>query len=504
MQQMNFKYKRTKVIATLGPAITGKIFTWQQFNDPKNVGIIEDAYNNMEKIIDAGVNIVRLNFSHGTHEEQEIRIKIARDCAQKLNRNVAVMLDTKGPEIRVGKFKTDDLYTINIGSIVKIFTKDRKLGDEKQFYVVDSTGTYNMAKDVKTDGMILIDDGKLQLQITKVDIAKGVIEAQALNTHAICENKRINLPDTKYTLPFLSKKDENDIKFAIKNNIEYIALSFVNSAENIKQIRKILKENNANENMQLIAKIESTEGIRNIDEIIAETNGVMVARGDLALEIPFFDIPYWEKYIIKKCRFIGKPVIIATQMLDSLERSLLPTRAEVTDVFFAVDRGADATMLSGETAKGAFPIRSVEVMSTIDYTAEQLFDYKRSLNVYFPNTNYPKYAKDIAIKIAKKVLPSEKDNRLIFPTDVVVVFSNDSEVIWAIASIRPAANIFVMTNDKNLRTKFAINYGIFVRYFESFTDLNNTFLEYAQTALKNIPYTNGLVLYKNKFYELPK
>jgi pyruvate kinase len=248
------------------------------------------AYQRMEGIIKSGVTCVRLNFSHGAYEEQQVRINIARDVAKKLNRNISVMLDTKGPEIRLGKIKDGPVPVLKDSNIT-IYTKEMIIGDNTKFSVTDSTGTYNMSKDVKVDGTILVDDGKLQLKIKEVDIDKGIIKTTVLNNHSINDKKRINLPNTEYSMPFMSQKDRDDILFGIKNNVDYIAASFVNSKENVQEIREFLDANGGSQ-IQIISKIESTHAIRNIDEILNATNGVMVARGDLALEIPFYDVPY--------------------------------------------------------------------------------------------------------------------------------------------------------------------------------------------------------------------
>jgi pyruvate kinase len=258
--------------------------------NPQNKAMIDLAYQRMEGIIKAGVTCVRLNFSHGTYEEQQVRIKIVRDVAKKLNRNISVMLDTKGPEIRVGKIKDGPLSVLKDSSIT-VYTKKDILGDSAAFSVSDSTGTYNMAKDVKIGGIILVDDGKLQLRVNEVDEIAGVIKTTVLNNHTINDKKRINLPNTEYSMPFMSSKDQNDILFGIKNNVDYIAASFVNSKENVHEIRDFLDKNGGAQ-IQIISKIESTHAIHNIDEILDATNGVMVARGDLALEIPFYDVPY--------------------------------------------------------------------------------------------------------------------------------------------------------------------------------------------------------------------
>ncbi|GHU47147.1 hypothetical protein FACS1894218_0970 [Bacilli bacterium] len=350
----------------------------KMFNDPNNKELVQLAYERMEGIIKAGVTCVRLNFSHGSYEEHQIRINIAREVAKKVSRNISVMLDTKGPEIRLGQIK-DGPSPVAKDSSVTIYTLKNIVGDGSKFFVTDSTGTYNMAKDVKVGGIILVDDGKLQLRINNVDVAKGIINTTALNAHHVNDKKRINLPNTEYSMPFLSQKDKDDILFGIKNKVDYVAASFVNSKENVNEIRKFL-DDNGGDKIQIISKIESTHAIHNIDEILEVTNGVMIARGDLALEIPFYDVPYWQKYIIRKCRMIGKPSIVATQMLDSLEKNIQPTRAEVTDVFFAVERGADATMLSGESAQGLFPVQAVYTMRMIDKKSELLFDYQRAID----------------------------------------------------------------------------------------------------------------------------
>jgi pyruvate kinase len=340
--------------------------------------MVKTAYEKMEEAILAGANCLRLNFSHGSYEEQGVRIKIARDVAQKLKRNISLMLDTKGPEIRITNVLNGPI-PIKKDSELIIYCLKTVDGGYKQFSVSDSSKTYNMAKDVKKDGIILVDDGKLQLKIKNVNVELGEIEVVALNNHAINTGKRINLPNTEYSMPFLSDKDKEDLLFAAKNKFDYVAASFTNTRDDIRAIKEFLRSNGGS-TIQVIAKIETSQAINNIDDIIDEANGIMVARGDLALEIPYYDVPYYQKYIIRKCRFVAKPCIVATQMLDSLEKNIHPTRAEVTDVFFAVERGADATMLSGESAQGVFPINAIQTMHNIDIKSELLFDYQRAIN----------------------------------------------------------------------------------------------------------------------------
>lgn len=284
-------YKRTKIITTVGPALTNKLLTLKSLKDPKNTKLVKDAYTKIEQAIVNGVNCFRMNFSHGEYEEHLTKMKIIRDVASKLNKNVALMLDTKGPEIRCGKFKQAIQSLIKAGTKVIIHTIKKIIGTAKEFSVSDSSENYNMANDVKINSRILVDDGKLELVVKKVDADKGIIECVATNSHAICEKKRINLPGCNYALDFLSQKDIDDISFGCKNNVDYIAASFVNSAQDVKQIREVLIQNHK-PNIQIISKIESSNAIKNLDEIIEASDGIMVARGDLALEIPYYDVPY--------------------------------------------------------------------------------------------------------------------------------------------------------------------------------------------------------------------
>ncbi len=482
-------YKRTKIIATLGPAITQKLWDLDMLNNPKNAKSRELAYQRMEDIIKSGVNCVRLNFSHGSHEEQIMRIKIAREVAKKLKRNISIMLDTKGPEIRLGKFESD-FVTIQQGDKLIIHTTKEIVGNSKEFYATDSTGKYNMANDVKVGGLILINDGKFQVRVNKVNKKDGLIYCTALNKADISEKKRINLPNATYSMPFMSEKDKKDVQFACDHNLDYIAASFANSKENVEEIRAILKKNK-NTHIQIISKIETTHAINNIDQIIDASDGIMVARGDLGLEIPYYDVPYWEKYMIRKCRYVGKPVIVATQMLDSLERNIQPTRAEVTDVFFAVERGADSTMLSGESAQGLFPVRAVSTMAEIDVKSELLFDYNRAFTFYFPKAKLPSKAKTVAKTIAKKLLPYGSDVAPSFPYEFVALFTNDINTIKAVSNIRPAATIVVITDRKDLLTAFGISYAIQTYYVNDLAKAKKEYNKVSKAAVKTFKSKPG-------------
>lgn len=455
-------YKKTKITATLGPAVTGKIFSMEDYNDESKKKLVDEAKKMLSDIFDAGVNVVRFNFSHGNYEEQSVRLDMVRKVAKEKGMNISLMLDTKGPEIRVYKMSEKETE-IKEGSSVTISCLKKEVGNNKMFSVYDPTGTYNMAKDVKVGDIIFVDDGKLDLRVKKVDVDSGIIETISSNTWVIRENKRINLPNANYSLPFMSEKDRNDIIFAAKNKFDYVAASFVNSANDVKEIREILR-NNGGENIQIISKIETMNATNALDQIIDASDGIMVARGDLGLEIPYYNVPRVEKYIIKDCRHKGKPVIVATQMLDSLETKIQPTRAEVTDVFFAVERGADCTMLSGETANGSYPINAVSVMSKINKSSENFFDYQRAIDVYFEKTEFSKEKSGkLAKKIAYMVAPQRDIDNSEFLYSSVIIFSNEYDLALALSNIRCAAPIFLVTDRKELATRFGLNYGLYVK-----------------------------------------
>lgn len=494
--------KKTKIIATLGPSVTGKMFTFEQFNDPNNAEKIKEAKNRLSEIYDSGVNAIRLNFSHGTYEEQLIKIQLAREVANEKNLNIGFILDTKGPEIRVFEIENGEV-SIENNSIVKIFTTQKIVGNSNQFSVYDSTNTYNMARDVKVDDIIFVDDGKLKLIAKEVNVDEGYIITIAKNQHNLKTNKRINLPNADYSIPFMSEKDYNDILFAIENKFDFIAASFVNNASNVHEIRKILSERNAN-NIQIISKIETMNAINAIDEIIDASDSIMVARGDLGLEIPYYEVPHYEKYIIKACRHKGKSVIIATQMLDSLETKMQATRAEVTDVFFAVERGSDCTMLSGETANGLYPVNAVEVMATINKSSEKLFDYDRALNVYFEHTRFSKTEFGKKVKnIAKMIAPERDIFNTPFEYGAIIYIGNNKEEINTLSNIRLAAPIFLVTDDENLKRYFSIHYGVYTTYVQKIVDSKDFVKSITKNILSKLPKYNKktIVIHGNKIYK---
>ena len=342
--------KKTKIVCTIGPS-----------SEKKEV---------LKLLAENGMNVCRLNFSHGSHEEHQKKIDIIKEVREELNEPIAILLDTKGPEIRTGIFCKEEVE-LSTGQLFTLYMDD-VIGDHTKC----SVSYKDLVHDVKKDDIILIDDGLISMLVVEVSNEKIVCEVQ--NAGIIKNNKGINVPNVKINLPAITQKDREDIIFGIKNGIDFIAVSFVRKASDVLSIREILEQENA-EYIQIISKIENQEGIDNIDDILMVSDGIMLARGDLGVEIPTEEIPIVQKRIIKKCNFLSKPVITATQMLDSMMRNPRPTRAEVTDVANAIYDGTDAIMLSGETASGKYPIESVKMMYNIAIKTEENLDYKNML-----------------------------------------------------------------------------------------------------------------------------
>ncbi|EMR14529.1 MAG: pyruvate kinase [Sweet potato little leaf phytoplasma] len=347
---------KTKIICTLGPSCYSEAV--------------------LKKMILSGLNVARFNFSHADYDMSKKIISIIRAINQELNRYVALMLDTKGPEIRTHNFDGDVL--IQKDSLVRIASTE-VLGNSEIFSV-----TYpNFYNELNIGDFINIDDGYLSLQVIEKDNLKKELITKAQNSHLVKSRRGVNVPGVKLNIPFLSKKDKQDILFAIEQNYDYIAASFVRSAQDIQDIRDLLELNKC-DNIKIIAKIENQEGIDHIDEISSIADGVMVARGDLGIEVDGTLVPLYQSEIIDKCLQKGKLVIVATQMLESMQKNPRPTKAEISDVFNAVREGTSATMLSGESASGNYPVESVQYMYNINKSAEKFLDYDVFLNYYEP------------------------------------------------------------------------------------------------------------------------
>ena len=343
--------KKTKVVCTMGPRT--------------------DDRNMMRALIKNGMDVARFNFSHGDHEEQKSRMDLLKELRQELNTNTAILLDTKGPEIRTGVLKGGKRIMLKAGEQFTLTTEEIE-GDESKVSI-----TYEgLVQDVDAGRVILIDDGLIELKV--VGKSEKEIFCEVINGGELGERKGVNVPNVAVRLPAITEKDKDDIRFGVEQGIDFIAASFVRNAECVLEIKAYLKELGA-PYVPIIAKVENAEGIKNIDEIIRAADGVMVARGDLGVEIPAEEVPYLQKMIIQKCNMNFKTVITATQMLDSMMRNPRPTRAEVTDVANAVYDGTDAVMLSGETAQGKYPLEALQMMVHIIQNTEQHLDYEGML-----------------------------------------------------------------------------------------------------------------------------
>lgn len=344
--------KKTKVVCTMGPNINDKEV--------------------MRKLIQNGMDVARFNFSHGDHEEQKFRMDLLKELREEEHAHTAILLDTKGPEIRTGLLKDGKKVTLQEGNTF-VLTMEDIVGDDTKV----SLSYKGLAEDVQQGTVILIDDGLIGLKVK--EIVDQDIVCEIVNGGELGERKGVNVPNVPARLPAITEKDKEDIKFGVEQDIDFIAASFVRNAECVLEIRAFLKELDA-PYIPIIAKIENAEGIRNIDEIIRAADGIMVARGDMGVEIPAEEVPYLQKMLIQKCNNNFKTVITATQMLDSMIRNPRPTRAEVTDVANAVYDGTDAVMLSGETAQGKYPVEALQMMVHIIENTEQHLDYDMILD----------------------------------------------------------------------------------------------------------------------------
>ena len=339
--------KKTKIICTMGPNTNDR--------------------NLMKALAENGMDIARFNFSHGDYEEQKSRLDMLKSIRDELDLPIAALLDTKGPEIRTGLLKDEKKVTLKEGQTYTLTTREI-VGDDQIGFI-----NYNgLPADVEAGNTILIDDGLIELKVQEVVDGTDIV-CTVVNGGELGMRKGVNVPNVKIKLPALTEKDKADIRFGIEQGFDFIAASFVRTADAVREIRAMLNE--AGSSIQIIAKIENAEGIENLDDIIEASDGIMVARGDMGVEIPAEQVPHIQKTIIRKCNLACKPVITATQMLDSMIRNPRPTRAEVTDVANAVYDGTDAIMLSGETAMGKYPVEALRMMVQIAKETESHLDY---------------------------------------------------------------------------------------------------------------------------------
>lgn len=430
-------YRKTKIVATIGPATSSKTM--------------------LKKIIKAGVNVCRVNFSHGTYEDHEKVITTIRELNDELGKHTAILADLQGPKIRVGKMENNGVMLKNGGKFILTTTKCE--GTVEKAYISYTT----FPKDVKPKEKILLDDGKLVLEVVSTN-QKNEVVTKVLHGGKLSSNKGVNLPNTKVSLPSLTKKDLEDLNFALKMNISWIGLSFVRSARDIIELKHIITK--AKSNAKIVAKIEKPEAVADIDDIIKETDAIMVARGDLGVEIPFHKVPLTQKMIVKKCMQAAKPVIIATQMMESMIDNITPTRAEVNDVANAVLDGADAVMLSGETSVGKHPEEVIKAMVRIIEnveTSESLYHYE-----YPPDETIQERFITDSICFNSCRLAHRTNAAAI----ITMTFSGYTG--FKIASFRPKAGIYVFTGNKDILNMLSLVWGVKVFYYDKFVSTDHT------------------------------
>lgn len=414
--------RKSKIVCTIGPA--------------------SESLENIKKLILAGMNVARLNFSHGDFEEHGNRIKTIRQASAELNKTVAILLDTKGPEIRTGKLEVEPIELVQDEYLT--LTTEEILGDQNRISV-----TYaDLPNDVQVGSTILIDDGLIGL--TVVDIQGTEIKTRIVNGGTIKSKKGVNVPGVAISLPGITEKDTNDIIFGIEQDIDFIAASFVRKASDVQEIRELLAKHNAS-HIQIISKIENQQGVDNLDEILAASDGLMVARGDLGVEIPAEEVPLVQKLMIKKCNVAGKPVITATQMLDSMQRNPRPTRAEASDVANAIFDGTDAIMLSGETAAGKYPVESVLTMSRIAERAESALDYREIFNKQ-------QFAQETTVTEA--ISQSVAISALDLNAKAIISSTVTGHTARVVSKYRPKSPIIAVTTQERTMRQLALVWGV--------------------------------------------
>lgn len=416
--------RKTKIVCTIGPT--------------------SESIDTLVKLIDAGMNVARLNFSHGNFEEHGNRIKNIRKAAEQTGQTVAILLDTKGPEIRTGKFENGEA-TIEKGQDVSI-SMTEVMGTNELFSITYE-GLYD---DVHVGSKILIDDGLLELEIISLDDEKRVIHTKALNHGEISNNKGVNVPNVKVNLPGMTEKDASDIEFGISQGVDFIAASFIRRQSDVLEIRNLLETYNA-PNMHIISKIENQEGVDEIDGILEACDGVMVARGDLGVEIPAEDVPLVQKDLISKCNAAGKPVITATQMLDSMQRNPRPTRAEASDVANAIFDGTDAIMLSGETAAGDYPVEAVQTMNDIALKAETRLNHKLLLKDLSQKTT---------MSVTDGISQSVSHTALNLGVSAIITSTESGHTARMISKYRPQVPVVAVTIADEVNRQLALVWGV--------------------------------------------
>ncbi|MEN9549663.1 MAG: pyruvate kinase [Bacteroidota bacterium] len=432
-------YKRTKIVATVGPAC--------------------DSYEQLLELVRAGVNVFRLNFSHGNHEDKQKIIDFIHQINKTEPYNIAILADLQGPKLRVGDLEGGSL-PINEGDILT-FTNERVIGTMEKIFV-----SYpDLHADVRVGEKILIDDGKLEVVVKEITPQKEV-KVEVTLGGVLLPKKGVNLPDTTISLPSLTEKDLADLDYLLTQRIDWIALSFVRRKEDITDLKRRIKEGNSK--AKVIAKIEMPEALKNLRDIIVESDGVMVARGDLGVELPIEEVPLIQKDIIKKCLHRAKPVIVATQMMESMIDRTKPNRSEITDVANAVLEGADAVMLSGETATGKYPRLVVETMTKIIVEVEKkAYDFNRD-EMLKPQAKSPSFLSDAlcynSCKLAEDVA-----------ADAIIGMTQSGYTAFMLSSYRPKSLLYVFTKEKTLVNQLSLSWGVRAFFYDEEESLDDIF-----------------------------
>ena len=443
---MNAPIRKTKIVCTMGPNLFEKHL--------------------IAPLMKAGMNVARFNFSHGTYETHQHYYDEVCRIRDELGLPVATMLDTKGPEIRVRSFKNGHV-TLQNGQLFTL-TTDEVEGDEERVSI-----TYKeLPQDIAVGSSILIDDGLIGMQVERIDGAD--IVCRVLNGGVVSNNKGVNIPNAHLSMPFISEKDHQDILFAIKNGYDFIAASFTRCADDIMQIRHILQENNCH-TINIIAKIENMEGVENIDEILRVVDGVMVARGDLGVEVPLEDVPSLQKKLIQRGIAAGKPVITATQMLDAMIKNPRPTRAEATDVANAIYDGTSAIMLSGESAVGAYPVEAVETMVRIALRAEADMDYIRRFS------RDTSASTDVTNAISHATVTSAHD----LNASAIITVTKSGSTARILSRYRPACVIVGCTTEKHVWRQLALSWGTVPLMIAEESNTDDLFEHAVDAAVQN-------------------
>lgn len=446
--------KKTKIICSIGPS--------------------SYDYETFKQMVLNGMNVARINFSHATEDEKKTVLGLVKRINEEMDKHIAVLFDTKGPDFRTGMMKNDSIK-LESGKQIKV-VKDDILGTEEAFTV-----NYKDALDsVEVGNEILLEDGLMKLKVIKK--LKNGVNCEIIDGGILGNKKGVNVPGVNLNLPFISELDKKDIIYACEHDGDFLALSFVSSADDVKEVRKLLKEQ-GREDMQIISKIESSRGIKNIDEIIKVSDGIMVARGDLGVEMPMDSLPILQKQIIEKCRKIGRTCIVATEMLASMYTNARPTRAEISDIANAVLDGTDAVMLSGETTLGKHPIDAVRYMAEACATAERYYNYDNK-NVFAKNT--------VPSAIAHNVVETAN----LLDIKVIVAATTSGYTAKKIATLKPKSTIIATCMSEKVAKSLALNYGVYPCVVEEFNSLDKIIKTAKDVAVKkaNLKEKDKLIL----------